>query len=90
MNKKGFIDFLEKKKKSERAINSYTDFVRQYESYLFEHKKGKKICMILKNGGKNNVKINRCLWGIKEYYDYISKEELKLETNAMFGERMDL
>jgi hypothetical protein len=46
--------------------------------------------MILKNGGKNNVKINRCLWGIKEYYDYISKEELKLESNAMFGERMDL
>ena len=45
---------------------------------------------VLKNGGKNNVKINRCLWGIKEYYDYISKEELKLESNAMFGERMDL
>jgi len=27
------------------------------------------------------------LWGIKEYYDFISKEELKLEANAMIGER---
>ena len=43
MNKKGFIEFLEKKKKSERAINSYTDYVQQYEAYLFEHKKRKKI-----------------------------------------------
>jgi hypothetical protein len=25
--------------------------------------------------------------GIKEYYDFISKEELKLEANAMIGER---
>jgi len=30
---------------------------------------------------------SRHLWGIKEYYDFISKEELKLEANAMIGER---
>jgi len=95
LNKKGFIEFLENKKKSERAINSYTNFVQQYETYLFERKKGKKINDAGKKdlhdfekwGEKNNVKINRCLWGIKEYYDFISKEELKLETNAMIGER---
>ena len=95
MNKKGFIEFLEKKKKSERAINSYTDFVQQYETYLFEHKNRKKIKEAGKEdlhdfekwGEKNNVKINRCLWGIKEYYDFISKEELKLEANAMIGDR---
>ena len=38
-------------------------------------------------GEKNNLKINRYLWGIKEYYDFISKNELKLEANAMIGER---
>ncbi len=27
------------------------------------------------------------MWGIKEYYDFISKEELKLEADAMIGER---
>ena len=43
MDKKGFVEFLEKKNKSERTINCYTDFVQQYESYLLEHKKGKKI-----------------------------------------------
>jgi len=95
LNKKGFIEFLGKKKKSERAINSYTDFVQRYEAYLFEHKKGKKIEKAGKKdlhdfekwGEKNNIKINRYLWGIKEYYNFISKEELSLEANAMLGER---
>jgi hypothetical protein len=95
LNKKGFIKFLEKKKKSERAINSYTDFVQQYEAYLVEHKNGEKIEKAEKKdlhdfekwGEKNNIKVNRYLWGIKEYYDFISKEELKLEANAMIGER---
>ena len=95
MNKKGFMEFLEKKKKSERAINSYTDYVQQYEAYLFEHKKRKKIEKAGKKdlhdfetwGEKNNLKINRYLWGIKEYYDFISKEGLKLEADAMIGER---
>ena len=95
LNKKGFIEFLDRKKKSERTINSYTDFVQQYEAYLFEHKKGGKIENVVKKdlhdfekwGEKNTVKINRYLWGIKEYYDFISKEELKLEANAMIGER---
>ena len=42
----------------------------------------------MKNGGKRiTQKINRYLWSIKEYYDFISKEELKLEANAMIGER---
>jgi hypothetical protein len=95
LNKKKFIEFLEKKKKSERAINTYIDFVQQYEEYLVEHKKGKKIETAGKKdlhdfekwGEKNNVKINRYLWGIKAYYDFISKEELKLEADAMIGER---
>jgi hypothetical protein len=95
LNKKKFIEFLQKKKKSERAINSYTDYVQQYEAYLFEHKKRKKIEKAGKKdlhdfeiwAEKNNLKINRYLWGIKEYYDFISKEALKLEANAMIGER---
>jgi len=95
LNKKQFIEFLQKKRKSERTINSYTDFVQQYEAYLFEHKKGKKIEKAGKKdlhdfekwGGGINIKINRYLWGIKEYYDFISKEELKLEADAMIGAR---
>jgi hypothetical protein len=95
MDKKGFIQFLEKKKKSERTINNYTDFVQQYETYLFEHKNRKKMEQAGKKelhdfekwGETNNIKINRYLWGIKEYYDFISKGELKLEANAMVGER---
>jgi site-specific recombinase XerD len=95
LNKKGFVEFLEKKKKSERTINHYTDFAQQYETYLLEHKNRKKIEQAGKKelhdfekwGEKNNLKINRYLWGIKEYYDFISKEELKLEANAMIGER---
>jgi len=95
MNKKAFIEFLKQKKKSQRAIASYTDFLQRYEAYLFEHKRGKKIEKAGKKdlhdfekwGDKNNLKINRCLWSIKEYYDFISKEELNLEANAMLGER---
>ena len=94
MNKKGFVEFLKKKKKSERTINNYTAFVQQYETYLLEHKNqkieqaGKKgLHDFEKLGEKKNLKINRYLWGIKEYYDFISKEELKLEANAMLGER---
>ena len=95
MNKKGFIQFLEKKKKSARSISSYTDLVQQYEAYLSEHKNGKTIETARKKdlhdfekwGEKNDLKINRYLWGIKEYYDFISKEALKLEANAMIGER---
>ena len=74
---------MQKKKKSARAINSYTDFVQQYEAYLFGHKKGKTIVKAGKKdlrdftkwGDENNLKMNRYLWGIKEYYDFISKEE---------------
>jgi hypothetical protein len=95
LNKRGFIEFLKKKKKSARAIANYTDYVQQYEAYLFEHKKEKKIEKAGKKdlhdfekwGEKSNIKINRFLWGIKEYYDFISKEELKLEADAMIGER---
>jgi hypothetical protein len=95
LDKKGFIEFLDTKKKSARAITSYTDFVQRYEAYLNEHKKGKTIEKAGKKdlhdfekwGEKNNIKINRYLWGLKEYYDFISKEELKLEANAMIGER---
>jgi hypothetical protein len=95
LDKKGFIGFLDTKKKSARTINSYTDLVQQYEAYLFEHKKRKTIKKAGKKdlhdfakwGEKKNLKINRYLWGIKEYYDFISKEELKLEANAMIGER---
>jgi hypothetical protein len=95
LNKRGFIEFLKKKKKSARAIANYTDYVQQYEAYLFEHKKEKKIEKAGKKdlhdfekwGEKSNIKINRFLWGIKAYYDFISKEELKLEADAMIGER---
>ena len=95
MNKKEFIEFLYKKKKSERTINRYTDFVHQYEAYLFENKKGKKIENATKKdlhdfekwGEKNNLKINQYLQGVKEYYDFISKEELKLEADALVAER---
>ena len=95
MNKKGFIQFLKQKKKSARAIRSYTDYVQQYKSYLSEHKNGEKLENAGKKelhdfekwGEKNNLKINRYLWGIKEYYDFISKEALKLEADAMLGER---
>jgi hypothetical protein len=95
LNKKGFIEFLEKKKKSEKTIKNYTDFAQQYETYLLEHKNRKKIEQAGKKelhdfekwGEKNNLKINRYLWSIKEYYDFISKEKLQLEANAMLGER---
>ena len=93
MDKKEFIKFLENKKKSERTIKTYTDFVQQYETYLFEHKNRKKLEQAGKKelhdfekwAEKNDLKINRYLWGIKEYYDFISKEALKLEANAMIG-----
>ena len=95
MDKKGFIDFLKQKKKSKRASRNYTDFVQQYETYLFEQKKGKKIDAARKKdlhdfekwGDANQLKVNRYLWGIKEYYAFISKEALKLEANAIVGER---
>jgi hypothetical protein len=95
LNKKKFIEFLQKKKKSVRTINTYTDYVLQYEAYLFERKKGKQIEKARKKdlhdfekwGDKNNLRINRYLWGIKEYYDFISRKELKLEASAMIGAR---
>ena len=95
MNEKEFIEFLDKKKKSERTINRYTNFVHQYEAYLLENKKGGKIENATKKdlhdfekwGENNNLKINQYLQGVKEYYDFISKEELKLEADALVGER---
>lgn len=95
MNKKGFMEFLKKKKKSARTINRYTDFVCQYEAFLLKHRKGKKLEAAGKKdlhdfekwADKNNIKINQHLWGIKEYYHFISKQELNLEADAMIGER---
>jgi hypothetical protein len=95
MDKKRFAEFLDRKKKSQRTINSYVDFVQKYEAYLSKHKKGNAIETAGKKdlhdfekwGDKKNLKINRYLWGIKEYYDFISKKELKLEANAMIGAR---
>jgi hypothetical protein len=95
LNKKGFIEFLKQKKKSQRAVNDYTDFVQQYEAYFLKHKRGKKIEKAGKKdlhdfqkwGEENHLKVNRFLWGIKEYYDFVGKEALKLEANAMIGER---
>jgi hypothetical protein len=73
LNKKGFMEFLEKKNKSERTINRYADFAQQYEAYLLEHKKGKKIEIAGKKdlhdfekwAENNNIKVNQYLWGIK-------------------------
>ena len=95
MNKKGFVEFLQQKKKSARTVKNYTDFVQKYEAYLLKHKNGKKIENASKKelhdfakwGEKNKLKINQYLWGVKEYYDFISKNELNLEANAMIGER---
>ena len=95
MNKKGFIEYLKHKKKSERTIKHYVDFVEQYEAYLIKNQNGKtlekagkkELHTFEKWGDENNLKMNRYLWGIKEYYDFISKKRLSLEANAMLGER---
>ena len=95
MDIKGFMEFLEKKKKSKRTISRYTDFVQQYEAYLHKYKKGKKIEAAGKKdlhdfenwADSHNIKVNQYLWGIKEYYHFISKEDLTLEADAMVGER---
>ncbi|MDJ0721128.1 MAG: DUF4332 domain-containing protein [Desulfobacterales bacterium] len=95
MKAKAFTDFLEKKKKSPRTISNYTGFVRQFEAFLRKHKMGKKIDVTVKKDLKDfenwadrrNLKTNQYLWGIKEYFDYLGKSNLRLEIDAMLGRR---
>ncbi len=95
MEKEEFFGFLLKKKKSERTIHSYVAGVQQFERYLTEHKRGKQLEQanltdlhdFERWGDRHGIQMNRALWGIKEYGDYISNALLKLEANAMLGER---
>jgi len=93
MDKEKFIQYLLKKKKSQRTISDYTDYVAQYEKYL--HKQGKSLENTDKKdlhdfqawGEKNDIKINRFLWGIKEYFEFIQKRDIQLEADILIGER---
>ncbi len=95
LRQKGYIDFLKQKKKSARTISNYTEFVQQYEAYLRKHKNGKKIDATMEDdlvdfarwADQSKTKTNQYLWGIKEYFDYLSMGELELAVNAMLGER---
>ena len=95
MEREGFIRFLEIKKKSAKTIARYTDFVERYEVYLFEHKNGKAIEESAMEDlhdfeawcDENFGKVGQHLWGVKEYYAYLLKEDLQLEADAMIGER---
>ena len=95
MDREGFVNFLRKKKKSARTVADYVNRVQQYEAFLREHKNGRNIEGSRKRdlhdferwGEQQKLKINRYLWGIKEYYSFTSKEALRLEANAMIGAR---
>ncbi|KPK89174.1 MAG: hypothetical protein AMJ88_17940 [Anaerolineae bacterium SM23_ 63] len=85
MDEKGFIEFMRKNRRSENAIKRCVEFIKTFESYLTNFKAGKTLEAASPEdlegfavwGEDEFESINKHLWGIGYYYEYISNPTMR-------------
>ena len=98
MDKEGFGLYLKKGSRSPSAVNRCIKYVSNFEDYLLETKKGKRLeeasdedlmefLAILDK--KSTTKVKGYLWAIRYYYDYISNDEMRDLAGRLRAERID-
>lgn len=96
MDEKGFSDFMKKNRRSENAIKSCVEFIKTFESFLMDFKGGKKLEDVSREdledfavwGEEEFKSINRYLWGIGYYYEYISNPDMCRAAGELRGKKI--
>ncbi|HEY44063.1 MAG TPA: DUF4332 domain-containing protein [Anaerolineae bacterium] len=85
MDEKGFIEFMKKNRRSDNTIKSCLEFIRDFERYLAKNKEERTLEEASPEDledftfwGQEKLKsINKHLWGIRFYYEYISNPVMR-------------
>ncbi|MGD8544785.1 MAG: DUF4332 domain-containing protein [Candidatus Bathyarchaeota archaeon] len=91
VNEVGFVEFMRKSKKSERAVKRYVNYMKTFEEYLTKH--GKNLEVVTPDdlrdfvdwGRRRSLKVPQYLWAIRTYYEYIPDESLFNTTRELIG-----
>lgn len=91
MNEKGFVEFMRKSKKSERAVKRYLGYMKTFEDYLLEQ--GKVLEQVTPEdlrdfvdwGRQKSKKVPQHLWAIRTYYEYKPNQLLFNTTRELIG-----
>lgn len=91
MNEKGFIEFMRKSKKSERAVKRYLGYMNTFEDYLL--KQGKVLEQVTPEdlrdfvdwGRRESKKVPQHLWAVRTYYEYKPNALLFDTTRELIG-----
>ena len=97
MDEKGFHSFLKRGGRSQSAIKRCIAYVKDYERFLDEKRMGKRL--IEASSGdleefvewlekERNISAKGHLWGIRYFYDYSKKEELRDLASILRGQRI--
>lgn len=76
MNEIGFIEFMRKSKKSERAVKRYVGYMKTFEDYLLKQGKSldqttpEDLMDFVEWGKRQSKKVPQYLWAIRTYYEY--------------------
>jgi hypothetical protein len=86
MNESGFIQFMRREKKTPSTVKRYVDGVKTFEAFLAAKNNGKQIEDALKKdildfvrekrGEIRDPVLNACVYGLMNYFKYVSKVEL--------------
>jgi hypothetical protein len=97
MNEQGFIAFLKKGGRSERAIRRCVAHVRDFEQYLLEHKAGQFLdeadaddlldyVQSVENGCQS---AKTHLWAIRYYYEFVADEAMVNLARDLRAQRIE-
>ena len=96
MDESGFTDFMKKNRRSANTIKSCIEFIKTLESYLTGFKGGKT----LEDASREDLEhftlwaeeelesVNKYLWGIGYYYEYISNPVMRSAAGELRGKKI--
>ena len=91
MNETGFIEFMRKSKKSERAVKRYVGYMETFEDYLLKQDKSleqatpEDLRDFVDWGKHKCKKVPQHMWAIRTYYEYKPNELLFNTTRELIG-----
>ena len=96
MDEKGFTDFMKRNKRSENTIKNCVRYITTFETYLKDFTGG----VTIEEASREDLEdfavwveqelgsVNKFLWGIGYYYEYISNPELRKAAGELRGKKI--
>jgi hypothetical protein len=96
MDEKGFRAFMKKNRRSKNTIKRCVEFIKTFETYLTDFAGGKT----LEQASREDLEdfavwaeeefesVNRYLWGIGYYYEYISNPDVRRAAGELRGKKI--